>query len=106
MKRRLMVLGSVLIAFLAIAAGILIRSAGDSGSGVLESWIGSQFQGIANSYLNPTLTFTDLDYQYPGTVSLKNLRLSADDPGRPGAKVDILACAMAAVTLAEIPRVG
>ncbi len=72
----------------------------------LQNWIGSQIQDIANSYLNPKLSFTDLTYDYPLTVSLKNLRLTAEDPADPGHTIDIIACKNALVSLAEIPSIG
>jgi hypothetical protein len=76
------------------------------GSGTLQDWIGSQFQDIANAYLNPKLRFTDLTYEYPLTVSLKNLHLTADDPAHPGHTIDIIACDRAEVSLSEIPSIG
>jgi AsmA-like C-terminal region len=77
-----------------------------AGSGRLEQWIGSQLQDIVNSRVNPRLTFSGLDYQYPLTVSLKDLKLVADDPRQPGQTLDIIGCGVATLTLAEVPRVG
>lgn len=76
------------------------------GAGTIQDWIGSQIQGIANAYLNPKLSFTDLRYKYPLEVSLKNLHLTADDPAHPGKKIDIIACKSALLALGEIPRMG
>jgi hypothetical protein len=92
---------------LAAGAGVfLFRTVSTSGSSPIEAWIGGQLQAIANDYLNPRLSFTDLDYTYPGTVSLKNMRLTADDPANPGRSIDILGASTAVLTLAEVPQVG
>jgi hypothetical protein len=104
--RKVLLIGFASVLLLTIVGGLAFLHIARSGSGTIEQWIGAQFQSIANSYLNPKLTFTDLDYKYPGTVSLKNFRLTADDPAQPGKKIDILAASEAAVTLAEIPRRG
>jgi hypothetical protein len=105
MKRRLiriamMAAGVVLLLALALAVYVRFRP------GSLQGWIGSQLESIANSYLNPQLSFTDLSYEYPLTVSLKNLRLTAPDPKQPGHTIDIIACNHAVLSLAEIPSVG
>jgi hypothetical protein len=106
MKKRLiriaMLAGGGLV-LLAIAISLIVWH---MGSGTIQDWIGSQLQGIANSYLNPRLTFTDLVYEYPLAVSVKNLHLTADDPGHPGHTIDIIACQHAAISLAQIPTIG
>src|ERR1700761_199550 len=105
MKRRLIryallaVGGGVIL--VGILAFIFLRNPGS-----LQDWIGSQLQEIANGYLNPKLSFTDLAYQYPLSVSLNNLRLTADDPANPGHTLDIIACKRAEVALADIPSIG
>ncbi len=88
---------------LAIAVALIVRH---MGPGTLQDWIGTQLQDIADSYLNPKLSFTDLAYEYPLRVSLKNLHLTADDPANPGHTIDIIACRHAMVALAEIPSIG
>jgi hypothetical protein len=90
----------------AIAATLFVRHAGKTGSGTIEQWVGGQLQQIANSYLNPRLSFQDLDYEYPGTVRLRGFKLTADDPMSPGKSVDILGSDEAVITLAEIPSIG
>lgn len=106
MKRR--VLFIVVVMTLLIGAGVvfLFHYAGNTGTNTVEQWIGSQLQSIANSYLNPQLSFDSLDYQYPGTVTLKNLKLVADDSTQVGKQIDILNATSATITLAEIPQVG
>ena len=91
------------MALLAITVMLIVHH---MGSGTVQDWIGVQIQDIANAYLNPHLSFTDLSYQYPLTVSLKNLHLTADDPARPGKTIDIVACNEAVLSLAEIPARG
>jgi len=106
MKRRLIriaILAGAGLVLLGITLTVIILH---TGPGTLQDWIGSQLQDIANSYLNPRLTFTDLAYEYPLTVSLRNLHLTADDPAHPGHTIDIIACAHAVVSLAQIPSVG
>ncbi|MGD0389482.1 MAG: hypothetical protein ABSC42_11060 [Tepidisphaeraceae bacterium] len=106
MKRRLIriaILAGAGLVLLGITLTVIIVH---KGPGTLQDWIGSQLQDIANSYLNPRLSFTDLAYEYPLTVSLRNLHLTADDPAHPGHTIDIIACAHAEVSLAEIPSVG
>jgi hypothetical protein len=95
-----------LLLLIGAGAGALIYFAGQKGSSTIEKWISSQLQTIANSYLNPKLSFDDLDYQYPGTVKLKNLRLTANDPRHPGKTIDILGTEGATVVLGEVPSVG
>ena len=102
------IIGGVLagLLLLAIVAGIVLFSISRRGSGRIEQWIGSQIVGIAGGYLNPRLHFEDLDYEYPDTVRLRNLRLTAADPQSPGGEVDILAAGRVTIVLAEVPRVG
>src|SRR5438105_2493040 len=94
-------LGGLAIAcVMLVALGVLlVWHAGQSGSSSIEQWIGTQFQLISNSYLEPRLSFDDLDYQYPMTVRLSRMRLTADDPARPGEKIDILAAEDATIEL-------
>jgi|GEM_PF-2341526 len=106
MVKRLFRFALAAVLLLIVIGGVAFWYISRSGSGKLEGWIGSQLQTIANSYLNPKLSFTDLDYTYPFTVSLKNLRLTADDPSHPGQPIDVIACESAGITLAEIPSVG
>ncbi|HQY88796.1 MAG TPA: hypothetical protein PK402_09060 [Tepidisphaeraceae bacterium] len=73
------------------------------GENQLEAWIGGQLKEIVNKRINPVLEFDSLDYQSPGTVIVKNFRLTADsDQG----KIDIVRADEATIKLAEIPRVG
>ncbi|HVT90457.1 MAG TPA: hypothetical protein VHD56_16505 [Tepidisphaeraceae bacterium] len=104
--KRWIVTGLVVLFVLGAGGALLFWYAGLSGSSAIESWIGQQFQFIANSYLNPQLSFDDLDYQLPYTVTLKNLRLVAQDPSNPGQSIDIIGCGQATVTLGQIPAVG
>lgn len=105
MKRRILRIailaaGGLVLLSIVLAIFIIRRP------GSLRDWIGTQIQDIANSYLNPRLSFTDLSYDAPYSVSLKNLHLTADDPAHPGHTIDIIACDRAEVALAEIPSIG
>jgi hypothetical protein len=105
MKRFLLILLCLIV--IAGGAGIyLFRAVSTSGSSPIEAWIAGQLEAIADDYLNPRLSFSDLDYTYPGTISLRNLRLTADDPANPGKTIDILGADSAVLTLAEVPQVG
>ncbi len=106
MRKKLVRIALGLFLLLLIVGGSAFWYLSRSGSGKLEQWIQSQLLTIANSYLNPKLSFTDLDYAYPLTVSIKNLKLSADDPANPGQAIDVIACAGASITLGEIPSIG
>jgi hypothetical protein len=103
---RAVVGGAALVIVVVIAVGWMFWSAGKKGSGAVEQWIGGQIQTIAGSYLNPKLSFSDLDYEYPATVKLKQLRLTADDPANAGKTIDIVGTDDATLTLGEIPQVG
>ena len=81
----------------------LVWFIGRKGTSPIEGWIGSQLQSVAGSYLVPKLSFDDLDYQYPATVRVKHLKLTADDSGKP---LDIVYAEDATITLGEIPREG
>lgn len=102
--KRVLILGIFTIASLAVAGALVFQSISRSGSSAIEQWIGSQLQTIANSYLNPQLRFTDLDYTYPLTVSLRDFSLRAEDPANPGQPIDIIAATSATLTLAEVPK--
>src|SRR5438552_1729184 len=79
---------------------------GRCGSSPIEDWVAAQIQLVADAYLNPKLTFADLDYEFPATIRLKKLRLTADDPEHPGKRIDILGANRAEIELAEVPQVG
>ena len=106
MKRRIFRIAVLALGGLIGLTVTLLLVARHMGSGTIQEWIGSQIQTIANAYLNPKLSFTDLSYEYPLTVSLKNLHLTADDPANPGHTIDLIACERAEVSLAEVPSIG
>ncbi len=99
-------ISAVVVIFSALGAYLFVRYLGTSGSGAVEQWIASELQKTANAYLNPRLSFADLDYEYPGTVHLKELTLIADNPAKLGEKVTIIAAETATVVLSEIPSIG
>src|SRR5436190_890152 len=99
-------LAVVLLVLLAgIGIGVAIWYVGQKGTSPLERWIGARLQAVASGYLNPKLAFADLDYQYPSTVVLTNVKLTADDPDTKKT-VDVLAVKKLTLELAEIPREG
>ncbi len=105
MKKFVIAVVSLLL-ILVIGAAVAFWQISTTSGGSLEKWIGKQLQSVANSYLGPTLSFDGLDYQYPGTVKLKNMRLTAEDPMNPGKTIDVLGTTDATITLGEIPSVG
>src|ERR1700691_4101429 len=99
MRRRIFRIAVLALGGLVGLAIVIFLIARHMGSGTIQEWIGSQLQDIANDYLNPKLSFTDLAYEYPLTVSLQNLHLTADDPANPGHTIDIIACDRAEISL-------
>jgi len=108
MKRWTLRVSIGVVALLLIAGGIaayLFHQAGQKGTTPLERWIGNQLKTIAGGYLKPQLEFDDLDYQYPATVTVSRLRLTAIDPAT-DKPLDIIATRRATIELAERPRQG
>jgi len=105
MKKAVLVI-LVLVGVVAIAGGVAVWRMGLGGTSSLEKWIGSSLQAVTNSYINPQLAFDDLDYEYPLTVKVKNLRLTCPYPGQADKTVDIAGAKSAVITLAEMPRQG
>lgn len=101
--RRIVLLGAIV---LATAGGVGFWFSGQRGHAAMRRWIGQQLVAVANHYLSPQLSFGELDYHYPRTVVLTNVRLTADDPATPGEHTDILAVDRLTLELAEIPRIG
>ena len=106
MKKRVVRVGLALAGVAVLACGALLWLAGRAGTSPVEAWVAGQIQLVAETYLTPKLTFTDLDYQFPAKVRLKSLRLTADDPANPGKTIDILACERAEIELTDMPRAG
>lgn len=109
MKRTLRILvASVLLLLIAVTAIVVyfLRITGDEGSSSLEKWIGRQLRDVAGAYLNVELAFDNPDYQYPYTIVVEDIRLTAPDPGNPGKTVDIIRIGKATLTVAEVPREG
>ena len=95
-----------LVALFVVAGAAALWLAGRAGSSAVETWVAGQIHLVADGYLNPKLSFTDLDYQFPATVRLKSLRLTADDPANPGRSIDIVGCERAEIELTEMPKAG
>jgi hypothetical protein len=66
---------------------------------VLEQWCGEQLLDIANSHLNPTLSFQSLVYEYPATVQLNNVRLVSEG-------TEFIHAASMRVEFTEMPKTG
>ncbi len=99
---------AVLLVLIAASAVYVyfIRVTGDDGSSALEVWIGEQIRAAAGSHLNVDLQFESPDYQYPYTVVVQKVRLTAPDPAGEGGTLDIISIGKATLTLGEIPAIG
>src|SRR4051812_39867662 len=106
MRKRLVRVTLALVGVFVLAGAIVFWLAARAGSSPVEAWGGGQIQAVAEAYLNPKLSFTDLDYEFPATVRLKSLRLTAEDPANPGKTIDIVAAEQAIVELTEMPKAG
>src|SRR5438094_212095 len=94
--RRILSVATVTVALLVIGTiATAIWMVGRRGSSAVEDWVSAQIQLVA-----------DLDYEFPATIRLKKLRLTADDPDQPGKTIDILGADRAEIELAEVPQIG
>lgn len=69
------------------------------GSGYVEAWVGKQLRAVAGEHLHPELMFSDLDFEYPYTVTLRDVVLRSTE-------TNILETQRLRLTLAETPRAG
>ncbi len=109
MKRTLRILMAIVLLLLIAATSIVVyflRVTGDEGSSDLEKWIGRQLREVAGAYLNVELAFDNPDYQYPSTIVVEDIRLTAPDPANPGKSIDIIRIGKATLTVAQVPREG
>jgi hypothetical protein len=98
---------TAIVALLVVVSAVaVVWTVGRRGSSPIEQWVAQQIQQVSAAYLNPKLTFADLDYEFPATVRVKQLRLTADDPENAGKTIDILGANTAEIELAEVPQVG
>ena len=107
LRARSMIAASVALALLGVAviAYVLFAPRGTGPLGLgrgaeLRDYLGRQITGIINGYLVPTLSFQTVDYRYPGTVTLSNVRLTSPD------SIDVFEVDSLVITLAEVPSVG
>lgn len=104
--RRVASIALAVVCLLVVAAGAALWEVGRRGSGAIEQWVGEQLQLVADASLNPKLTFADVDYEFPATIRIDSLKLTADDPDNPGKTIEILGAQYAEIELAEMPQVG
>ena len=107
MKKLLLLLAAVGVAGGLVGGGAYwwVSRSGSLPAPVTQ-WVGQQIQTIANWYLNPKLQFDALDYQYPATVAVKNVRLRAADPANPARMITIFGADEMVLELARIPQHG
>jgi len=95
-----------LIVAAAVLAGVVYHEVSSKDTNALKTWIGGQVRDILQTYLTPQIEFQDLEYIYPRTVHVNNLRLTSPDPDNAGKTIDILKVARTTMELAEIPQEG
>lgn len=91
---------ALLIVVIAVGAGAYVFFSLRSGSGALETWLGKQLVGIASTYIEPTVDFKQIRYNYPGTVVLTDVTFTARD------KTEVAKLETLTITLAAIPSIG
>ncbi|MHC5007330.1 MAG: AsmA family protein [Planctomycetota bacterium] len=103
MSRRKIVFTMLVLAVIGTAGWLLWHTVGrrfvHESVARVERWCGRQLQAIANDHLGPTLSFDTLDYDYPRTVTLTPVRLTADG-------VSIITADSIRIDFAEIPGAG
>lgn len=104
-KHKRLLIGTPVLLILAGLVGVVVL-VGGIGQSPIEAWIGERVKAVAAEQLKPTLQFDTLDYQAPLTVELSGVRLTADDPERPGQRVHIVQANTLRLDLAELPREG
>ncbi|MDY7109915.1 MAG: AsmA-like C-terminal region-containing protein [Planctomycetota bacterium] len=77
--KRIIVAIVLILCILAVAAGLLLWNTGRLGTTGVEQWVGRQILAIANDALRPKLSFQTLDYEYPATATLHEVRLTDDE---------------------------
>ena len=109
MKRTVrIVVAMALLLLIAVTSIVVyfINVTGGEGSSSLEKWIGNQLRAVAGANLNVELSFENPDYQYPLTIVVENIRLTAPDPANADKTIDILRIGKATLTVAQIPKEG
>jgi len=104
-RRSVAVLGLLLVLLTGGVVAVMVMVGGE-GESAIEAWLGEELKQTVNAELKPDLEFDSLDYQSPRTVVLRGVRLRADDPDRPGQRVDLIASDRLTIELAELPRQG
>lgn len=82
----------------AFAAMKLVRGGGFAAG--LDNWVAQQVVRIGNAYLVPEIKFDSFKYDYPGTLDLTGVTLTAPDG------TQVAKAAGARITLAEIPKMN
>lgn len=87
----------ILLITVAAAAIGMFSWLGRGGQTGVEIWIRSYLVGVLQEYLNPEVEIAGLDYRYPRTVVIDQLRLRDHD-------LTLLSVARVELELAEIPK--
>jgi len=92
-------IAAVIAGLLLLAVAGFVWYAGRRGSTSVEQWVGRQLLAIANDALRPELSYQTLDYAYPATVTLHDVRLTDDDQA-------FVTATSLRIVFTERPRVG
>ncbi len=105
--KRLLLIFIIMIVFGAGAVGFVffyllqpmaVRDDGQSTTR-LEQWLAERLRAIARANLNPEFSFFALDYEYPATVTLNDVRFADGD-------VALITAASITIEFTELPRIG
>lgn len=105
MKRIIAWAGIVLLLAVVGVGAYLYFVVGAVGESGAERLISNQLKSIANGYLNPELSWDELDFQRPKTCTLTNARLTAQHP-ETGEPVDVLSVEKMTIEFVGPPRRG
>jgi hypothetical protein len=76
--KRIIVAIVLVVCILALAGVLFFWYTGRVGTTSVEQWVGRQVLAIANDALRPELSFQALDYEYPATATLREVKLTDD----------------------------
>lgn len=97
--RRMIQLGAVVLGVAVVGGVGLYWYLGRAGGSDLEQWIGRHLVTVIENYIQPEVSFEELDYQAPNVVEIRGVRLTYGD-------TSLIAADRLRLELAEVPRKG
>lgn len=97
--RRVAIGAFLFVALTGAAALVVWYRISRVGTSAIEQWIGQSLVGLVDTYINPTLRWSELDYQAPMTVAVTGLSLTQDS-------TTLLQVDRTMLELAERPQIG